>query len=79
MFFFIGVAIYADALSKWVIFKANFTDSGGEEGKKQGKTKTKGRIRWKNKIPSENWKLTKKVLSFSFAKNAVKLGIFCQK
>ena len=32
-----GVVKYADALSKWVIFKAKFKDLAGEEGKNKGK------------------------------------------
>ena len=32
---------FADALSKWLIFKANFKDFAGEEGKNQGKQREK--------------------------------------
>ena len=35
----------AGALSKWVIFKANFKDLAGEEGQNKGKQREKERTR----------------------------------
>ena len=32
---------FADALSKWVVFKANFKDLAGEEGQNKGKHREK--------------------------------------
>ena len=35
------IHLYADALSKWVIFKANCKGIAGEEGKNKGKQREK--------------------------------------
>ena len=47
-------------------FQGKFKDFAGEEGKNKGKHReTEGQDA---KNPSENWKLTKEVLSFSLQK-----------
>ena len=69
--------MYADALSKRVIFKAHVKDAAGEKGKINGKQRDKeGEDETLNRLRKLK---THEMLSFSFAKECYRAGESCQK
>ena len=66
------VAFVADALSNWFIFKGNFKDLAGEEGKNKGKQRETEAL--------TKLKTHKRKFSFWFCNNCYKIGeVFAEK